>query len=266
MGTRYLLDLADVCRRSGYPVIEVEGWQYNARGSGGYDQGRPNHVMVHHTASPPSSDPMNGGGDVDYCAWGHPDSPVGNLYLSRDGTVYVMAGGAANTNGTGIDPCGLTPDDSMNSHSIAIEAGNTGVGEPWPTVQQDSYVALCAALCAAYAIPEGRMHAHREWAPSRKIDPAGESRYATDADMWDMDAFRRDVAGTTPEEPDMTADQARMLSELYQALCVPQPGFVDPQGATLNAAWAALWAEQLIAGDIYRMLVDIQARVSALEA
>ena len=56
MGTRYLTDLADVCRRTGYPVIEVDGWQSRARGSGGYDSSRPNHIMVHHTASGPSSD------------------------------------------------------------------------------------------------------------------------------------------------------------------------------------------------------------------
>ena len=123
MGSRYLTDMADVCRRGGYNVIEVEGWQHRARGSGGYDSGQPGHLMVHHTASGPSSD---GWPDVNYCTYGHPDAPVGNLYLARDGTIYVMAGGAANTNGTGKDPCGMVPDDGMNSRSIAIEAGNGG--------------------------------------------------------------------------------------------------------------------------------------------
>lgn len=267
MGARYLTDLADVCRSAGWPVIEVDDWQNRARGSGGYDAGQPGHVIVHHTASPPSSD---GWPDVNYCCYGNPDSPVGNLYLARDGTVYVMAGGAANTNGTGSDPCGLIPDDGMNSRSIAVEAGNAGTGEPWPPAQQSSYVALVAALCAAYGIGVARVHSHFEWAPGRKIDPAGESAYASGADMWDMDQFRADVAAgpapaPQPPEDDMTDEQAHQLSELYLAMCSPQPGFVDPQGNELNAAWAALYAETLIAGDVYRMLVDIQARVIALE-
>ena len=199
MGSLYLVDLADVCRTTGYPVIEVgpgpgqvgDAWKWRARGSGGYDAGEPGHVLVHHTASGPSSD---GWPDTNYCTFGNPDSPVGNLYLSRDGTIYVMAGGAANTNGSGSDPCGIVPDDGMNARSIAIEAGNGGTGEPWPQVQQDSYVWLVAALCTAYGIAPAQVHSHFEWAPGRKIDPAGESRYASGSAMWDMDVFRVDVA------------------------------------------------------------------------
>jgi len=191
MGSRYLTDLADVCRRSGYPVIEVDGWQNRARGSGGYDSGRPNHVMAHHTASGAS---MDGWGDVNYMTFNHQDAPLCNLYLSRDGTIYVCAGGATNTNGSGHDPCGITSDDSMNSSAIGIEAGNNGVGEQWPDAQQDSYVLMCKALCDGYGISYTRIHAHFEWAPSRKIDPAGNSRYASGGNMWNMDQFRTDVS------------------------------------------------------------------------
>ena len=195
MGARYLTDLADVCRSTGWPVIEVDDWPRRARGSGGYDSGRPNHVIVHHTASGPASD---GWPDVNYCCYGDEDAPIGNLYLARDGTVYVMAGGAANTNGTGQDPCGITPDDTMNSHSLAVEAGNSGTGEVWPDAQQSSYVALVAALCAAYGIGVDQVHAHFEWT-SRKIDPAGPSRWATGSASWAMDGFRSDVgAGSSP--------------------------------------------------------------------
>ena len=55
MGSRYLTDLADVLRAAGLAVTELDGWRDRARGSGGYDDGRPTHVMVHHTASPPSA-------------------------------------------------------------------------------------------------------------------------------------------------------------------------------------------------------------------
>ena len=54
MGDRYLTDLADVARAAGWPVIEVDGWQSRARGSGGFNAGKPDHVMAHHTASGPS--------------------------------------------------------------------------------------------------------------------------------------------------------------------------------------------------------------------
>jgi N-acetylmuramoyl-L-alanine amidase/Glycosyl hydrolases family 25 len=192
MGSRYLTDLAEVCRRTGYPVIEVDDWPHRARGSGGFDSGRPNHVMAHHTASGPSSD---GWPDVNYCTFNDSDAPLCNLYISRNGTIYVCAGGATNTNGSGSDPCGTTNDDSMNSSAIGIEAGNNGTGEAWPADQTNCYVKLSDELCSAYGIPAARVHSHFEWAPERKKDPAGPSPWASGSSMWNMDAFRDDVEG-----------------------------------------------------------------------
>jgi hypothetical protein len=199
VGSRYLTDLADVCRAAGLVVVEVDGWERRARGSGGYDGGRPTHVMVHHTASNPGSDPD---GDVGYIASGSENAPLANLYLSRTGDVWVIAAGATNTNGSGSAPWpGGCPDDQMNTHAIGIEAANNGVGEPWPHVQQTAYVALCAGLCAAYGIPTDLVRAHFEWAPGRKIDPAGQSMYAAGSSSWAMDPFRDDVAADQLPEP-----------------------------------------------------------------
>jgi hypothetical protein len=200
VGSRYLTDLADVCRAAGLVVHEVDGWERRARGSGGYDQGRPTHVMVHHTASGPSSDPD---GDVAYIATGSADAPLANLYLSRSGEMWVIAAGATNTNGSGQAPWpGGCPDDQMNTHAIGIEAANAGTGEePWPHVQQTAYVALCAGLCAAYGIGPDLVRAHFEWAPGRKIDPAGQSMYASGSSSWAMDPFRDDVAADQQPEP-----------------------------------------------------------------
>jgi len=196
MGSRYLTDLAEVCRRTGFAVIEVDGWQTRGRSSGGYDQGRPSHVMAHHTASGPGSD---GWADVEYMTWHADAAPLANLYISRVPEIFVMAAGATNTNGSGVDPCELADDDTMNTHAIGIEAANNGVGEPWPDVQQSCYVTLCAELELAYGIAPAQIHSHAEYAPARKIDPAGESRYAEGAAIWDMDAFREDVRIGEPE-------------------------------------------------------------------
>lgn len=197
MAGRYLTDLADVCRAAGLEVHEVDGWQTRARGSGGYSSGAPSHVMVHHSASPPHTDPD---GDIAYIVHNADNAPLSNLYLSRSGAVHVCAAGATNTNGTGVDPCGHVADDAMNTAAIGIEAANEGTGEAWPTVQTDAYLTLVAALCAAYSVPNGRIHGHAEYAPSRKIDPAGPPRWATGPATWAMDLFRADVAatGTTP--------------------------------------------------------------------
>ena len=198
MGDRYLTNLADVIRAVGIDVLEVGGWQHIARGSGGYTSGLPNHVMVHHTASGPGSD---GWSDVEYMTFAADAAPLANLYLSRSGTVWVCAGGATNTNGSGHDPCGTVADDSMNAAAIGIEAANNGVGERWPDVQLDVYEELVAALCSAYGIPVGRVHAHFEYAPGRKIDPAGPDRYATGGASWDMDRFRTALTAPIPPDP-----------------------------------------------------------------
>jgi len=207
MGARYLLDLDDVCRRTGYPVVEVGAgrgqtgsqWQYRSRSSGGYDNGLPNHIMTHHTASGPNAD---GWPDVNYMCFATVNlaKPTANLYIARAGVIYVMAGGATNTNGVGRDPCGATGDDSMNRAAIGIEAGNNGQGETWPGPQQDCYVKLCRELSKAYGITTGRIHSHFEWT-SRKVDCAGQSRYATGANKWNMTTFRNDVAATPTTPP-----------------------------------------------------------------
>jgi hypothetical protein len=218
MGARYLTDLADVVRAAGLVVHEEPGWQTRARGSGGYDTGRPNHVMVHHTASPASWD---GQRDVDYCTYQDDAAPLCNLYLARTGEVWVCAAGATNTNGTGTDPCGMIPPDTMNASALGIEAGNDGIGEPWPAAQQDAYVTLVAALCSHYVIGVDQAHAHVEYAPGRKIDPAGPSRWAPAGGTWPMDPFRADVAAVlapVPPEPPEPPEPPRRFTKMYQLL------------------------------------------------
>jgi hypothetical protein len=209
MGSRYLTDLADVCRAAGLVVQEEPGWQTRARGSGGYNSGAPNHIMVHHTASNPSSD---GQPDVNYQCYGADARPIANLYLSRSGKVWIEAAGATNTNGSGTDPCGIVAVDSMNSNAIGIEAANNGVGEPWPAAQQTAYITLVNALLSHYGIGIEQVHAHIEYAPGRKIDPAGPAQWppVNSSGSWDMNAFRSDL-GLGPLPPPIPLEGSDML-------------------------------------------------------
>lgn len=196
MGGRYLTDLADVCRGLGLTVHEESGWQSRGRSSGGYSTG-PVGTVIHHTASPASWD---GQPDVDYCTYGSDIAPICGLYLGRRGEVWVCAGGATNHAGSG-GPHGSIPQDSANGRTIGIEAGNDGIGEPWPDIQQQVYVILARGLQAHYRLAPTLTVAHWEWAPSRKIDPAGASRWASGAASWNMGAFRADVAAGWPGAP-----------------------------------------------------------------
>src|SRR6187402_2280942 len=166
MGSHYLLDLADWCRAEGLSVVEVDDWEYRARSSGGYESGRPWAIMWHHTAS--STSPAN---DANYMCYGCPDAPVANLLLARDGEVWVMAGGATNTNGKG-GPVGFSkgnvPKDSMNSYAVSIEAANNGVGEAWPQVQIDAYFVLNNMLASRLGLNPDDCCTHQLWAPDRK--------------------------------------------------------------------------------------------------
>jgi hypothetical protein len=157
-------------------------------------------IVVHHTASSTST-----ANDCNYMWLNSTIAPIGNIYLARDGEVIIGAAGASNTAGKGgprTTSKGTIPLDSANSRTINIEAGNNGVGEPWPLIQQDTYVALVKALCDGYDFnPSLDVMGHCEWAPGRKIDPAGQSRWAKGSATWSMERFRSDVAGATIPEP-----------------------------------------------------------------
>ena len=175
MGSRYLTDMAATLRAAGLNVQEEPGWTTRARGSGGFESGRPTHIMCHHTASGSSSD---GQSDVNYMCYGSSDEPIANLYLSRSGKIWVMAAGATNTNGKG-GPLDNVPLDSMNSYAIGIECANNGTGEPYPQAQQEAYAKMARALAQKYGIPNGHIRDHAEWAPGRKCDITGPARWGT---------------------------------------------------------------------------------------
>lgn len=168
-------NLAQVLRNAGLSVIEVGGWQ--ARGN---SMGDIRAVILHHTAGPASGNLPSLGVVRDGRA-GLP-GPLAQLMVARDGAWYVVASGLANHAGLGSAP-GL-PTNNANMYTLGVEAESTGFGD-WTSAQKVSYPRGVAALLNAFNLPAAKAIAHKEWAPSRKIDPAG----------WpgDMTGFRTSV-------------------------------------------------------------------------
>jgi len=207
----WLSNLALVLKNAGLSVVEIDGWKTRTFATWtppGYVV-KPTHVMVHHTASKTAVE-----NDINYILHG-PVSPICNIFLARDGVCHVIAAGRVATNGKGssISWNGQVPDNMMNHYAISIEAANNGIGEPWPEVQTKAYVTLCAALCSAYQIPIKNVRGHFEWAPTRKIDPAGPSPWSPDKSSWDMDKFRQDVfSATKPSTSILLEDNMEILN------------------------------------------------------
>ncbi|WP_171075311.1 N-acetylmuramoyl-L-alanine amidase [Nonomuraea basaltis] len=154
----FLTQLADVARRTGFPVTEVSGWKTRGHGPQPEVQG----IVCHHTAGPA------GGGDYPSLAVvrnGRPglDGPLSQFGLGRSGHIYVIAAGRCWHNAPSTSP------QHDNSSSIGIEAENNG-SQPWPDAQKDAYIRLCAELCREFGLPAARVKAHREVNTS-KPDP-----------------------------------------------------------------------------------------------
>jgi len=237
MGSRYLVDMADVLRAAGLQVTEQDGWQTRGRSSGGFDGNRPWCIMWHHAASAPGASAES---VANYASYGSDVAPVCNLVLGRDGAVIVCAAGATNTNGSGgpLDvSLGRIPTDQMNTHAIGIEAVNTGTGEQWPQAQIDAYFAINNALANACGLAPSDLSSHAEWAPGRKIDPAtaaavvGPWRPASinSSGTWALDDIRNEAerrAGTMP--PPTQEDDPMYLATLSNGDVVVAGSAVRP--------------------------------------
>ena len=191
-----LTNLADAARKSGLPVVEVDGWR--TRGHGGLVSVRT--IVVHHTATAataPGDYPSLG-----IVRDGRPDldGPLAQLGLGRDGTVYVIAAGVAYHAGTVFESM------QDNWHAIGIEAEHDGVS-PWPLEQVDAYARLCAALCDRYGLGPDRVLGHKEVAApaGRKTDP-----------NFDMAAFRGRVSVHLANQGDPMSDYTTQIDAIQK--------------------------------------------------
>jgi len=194
----YLTWLADVLREAGLEVVECAGWETRARSSGGFPE-TPLGVQWHHTAS--QTTPEN---DTNYQI-NADDAPIGNMTLMRDGSVWLIAAGAANTAGKGGPLTlsrGTIPQDSANTRTVAMEVANNGVGEKWPEVQVNAYFTCSNAINKRLGNLPSDVFTHaigtgNGWT-DRKIDPATAAavqgpwkpRSVSGSGTWSLDDIR----------------------------------------------------------------------------
>jgi len=149
-------------------VQEKEGWRHRGRPYNFY----PKAIIAHHTASGKDSGNFASESIVTFGRSDLP-GPLCQFLLGRDGTVKLIAAGYANHAGYGGPRAGI-PENMGNTYSYGIEAENNGIGEPWTQAQLNAYYRLCAALLVWMGTKDvSKVFAHKEWAPGRKIDPAG---------------------------------------------------------------------------------------------
>lgn len=162
-------------RHHGLKVKEEPGWRSRGRPY----TFTPHGVVFHHTASARTSGPAPAVGTV---INGRPDitGPLCNILVARDSRVHLIAAGYANHAGYG-GPWGDIPQDSGNRYTVGIEVENDGIGEPWPGPQLDTVAHVGAILLHHFDRSRFYFFGHKEWAPTRKIDPA----------RIDMDHFRK---------------------------------------------------------------------------
>lgn len=206
-------NLPSLLRKHGLKVVEVDGWRDRGRpaSTGGF---APVGVLCHHTASS-----ANGQAALGTLIHGRPDlpGPLCQLSLDRQGVVYIVAAGRANHAGV-AKPSGSVAGGDGNTLYIGIEAQNRGTGEPWPKVQYDAYVLLCAALSVEVTHNSVRtVRAHKETSVTGKIDPAGPTPYEK---TFDMDKFR-----------------TRVAAKMVQIQAAPEPAPVNLPPTRLSNFW-----------------------------
>lgn len=167
-------------RDEGVTVVEVRSWRTHNRNSKG-PWGPVNGVMIHHTVTKGTDTTVN------ICYNGHSSlpGPLCHGVIAKDGTVHLVGYGRANHAGLG-DPDVLAaviaerkpPADNEatidgNRHFYGFECENYGDNkDPWPAVQIEAIVRVCAALCRHHGWSARSVIRHLDWQPG-KVDPRG---------------------------------------------------------------------------------------------
>lgn len=172
MGSIYLTWLADQLRAAGGSVKEYDNqWKTRSRSSGGFSS-PPLGVSWHHTAGATGASAQS---ECDYMVHSSDARPTCNIYIARDGVIWVLAAGATNTSGKG-GPLqlsrGTVPLDSANTTTVGMEIGNNGTGEAYSEAQIDAAFLASNVINRQLGNSPADLFSHNLYAPTRKIDPA----------------------------------------------------------------------------------------------
>lgn len=182
----------------GLTVKKVEGWK--TRGYGPYTYDPVGVTMFHHTASGKS---LGNAPSLHTVTYGRADlpGPLCHILVPRKPhlTVYVVAAGYANHAGEG-GPFKIVPANSGNKYTVGVEVENNGIGEAWSNDLLDTCSRVFAAILKHYDRNETWLTGHKEWAPTRKIDPT-----------TSMDEARDDVEAWMEPKPEEEVDDAWLV-------------------------------------------------------
>lgn len=229
----YLTDLADACRKSGLPVVEVPGWK--TRGHGPMAAVRS--VLLHHTATSAKAQGDYPSLRIVRDGYAGLPGPLSQLGLGRSGTVYVIAAGLCYHAGQTVNNW------SSNAYSIGIEAEHDGI-TPFPEPMYGPYVRLVAALSEHYdwedkpgPEDDAAVWGHREQNKvDGKIDP-----------VFNMDVFRKDVA-------DLKAGRGRFH---YKEVITPQ--LEDGEGGMFSPEAQKWLIEQFTNNQVRGTIAAVQS-------
>lgn len=185
-------------RALGHEVTYVPGWE--SRGAGRF--ARIETRLEHHDAFPASTGHAGG---LRTCTFGRPDlrNSLCMFYFASDGVIWIVAAGISWHAGKGHI--------TSNAVSAGSEARNSGLGEPWPAVQ-DRAMLDTDAICAIVWGTE--VYEHKEHSSTGKIDRTG-----YDGPTWRSRVRAREAQlrqdGPNPDEEFTMDDQA---TEAFKAL------------------------------------------------
>ena len=204
-----LVWLADELEAAGLDVRGVPGWETRGR-SVGFD---PRCIIDHHTAGAVGRPNPS----LNIVTHGRPGvpGPLCNILVGRDSVCWVIAAGISNNAGEGQ----WAPHDATrNSHTIGHEVEHAGRLELEPVNLDQLWTAAIvdSVICRRFGWTSDRCVAHKEWAPSRKIDP-----------VWSQSAHRSRVAQLLSPPAAITQG---VPVDLEQAVNIVRQAYLDARG------------------------------------
>lgn len=198
------------------PVHEVRNWQ--SRGSINFG---PRGLVVHHTADGAGDYPSQG--IVTSGRSGLP-GPLAQFGLGRSGGVWIIAAGRANHAGAGGWKV-----LSGNTAVWGIEAESRGTIDDWTPEQRRNYPILSGLIARHTGFGVEMICGHKEWAPSRKRDPA----------FYNMNDFRQSVARflTASAIPGLPKEEEEMLVPIYLEAGKSHPFHIEPSNPERGAGY-----------------------------